>query len=84
MSVYLHVEGVQEYLTSAKELFVKELAIINSTFVHVTLKKIRSISLNTLMYLQYKYFKYSLCNIGIPFEVYKFTLHMDIELVVFY
>jgi hypothetical protein len=44
----------------AKELFAKELFIINSTFVHVI-----HVSLNTLMYFQYKYFKYSLCSIGI-------------------
>jgi hypothetical protein len=36
------------------------------------------------MYLQYKYFEYSLCNIGIKFEVYNFTFYMDNELVVFY
>jgi hypothetical protein len=36
------------------------------------------------MYLEYKYFKFSLCNIGIQFEVYKFTFYMDSELVVFY
>jgi len=35
------------------------------------------------MYLQYKYLEYSLCNIGIQFEVYKFTLHMDSESIVF-
>jgi hypothetical protein len=38
----------------AKELFTKE-SIINSTLAHVALKKVRCISLNTLMYLQYKY-----------------------------
>jgi hypothetical protein len=36
------------------------------------------------MYFQYKYFKYNLCNIGIRYEVYKFTTYMDNELVIFY
>jgi hypothetical protein len=68
----------------AKELFKKELAIINSTRGHVALKNSRCINLNTLMYLQYKYYKYSLCNNGIPFEVYKFTLYMNSELIILY
>ncbi len=71
-------------LEGAKELFAKELAIINSTFVHVALKKYRYTSMNTLMYFQYKYCKYNLSNIGIQFEVYKFTLYMDSELIVLY
>jgi hypothetical protein len=71
-------------LEGAKELFAKELAIINSTFVHVALKKYRYTSMNTLMYFQYKYLKYSLCSVGIQFEVYKFTLYMDNESIVFY
>ncbi len=41
----------------AKELFAKKYIIINYAFVHVA-----HVSLNTLMYLQYKY---NLCNIGI-------------------
>jgi len=36
------------------------------------------------MYLQYKYFKYNLCSIGIQFEIYKFTFYMDNEFVLFY
>ncbi len=36
------------------------------------------------MYLQYKYFKYNLCSIGIQFDIYKFTLYMDNELVILY
>ncbi len=35
----------------AKELFAKKSTIINFTFVHVTYKNSRCISLNTLMYL---------------------------------
>jgi hypothetical protein len=71
-------------LVGAKELFAKELIIINSTLAHVTYKNSRCISLNTLMYLQYKYFKYILCSIGIQFEAYKFTFYMDNESVIFY
>jgi hypothetical protein len=52
-------------LVGAKELSVKELAIINSTLVYVALKKSRCMNLNTLMYFQYKYFKYNLCSVGI-------------------
>jgi hypothetical protein len=36
------------------------------------------------MYLQYKYFKYNLCSIGIQFEIYKFTFDMDNESIIFY
>jgi len=36
------------------------------------------------MYLQYMYFKYNLCNIGIQFEIYKFIFYMDSESIVFY
>ncbi len=54
----------------AKELFAKKLTIINFAFVHVTYKNSTCISLNILMYLQYKYFKYSLCSFGIQFGVH--------------
>jgi hypothetical protein len=68
----------------AKELFTKKSVLIKFALAHVIYKNSRCISLNNLMYIQYKYFKYSLCSIGIQFEVYKFTLYMDSELVVLY
>jgi hypothetical protein len=71
-------------LVDAKELFIKESTIINFALTHVTWKNSRCIRLNILMYLECKYFKFSLCNIGIQFEVYKFTFYMDNELVIFY
>jgi len=67
-----------------KELFAKESIIINSEFAHVTYFFFGCISLNILLYLQYKYFKNSLCNIEIQFDVYKFIHYMDNELVILY
>jgi hypothetical protein len=67
-----------------KELFAKESIIINFAFAHVTYFFFGCISLNILLYLQYKYFLYSLCNIGIQFDIYKFTHYMDSELVILY
>jgi hypothetical protein len=63
----------------AKELSTKELC-----FVHITYENFRCINLNTFMYFQYKYFEYGLCNIGIEFEVHKFTFYMNNESIIFY
>jgi hypothetical protein len=72
-------------LVSAKELFAKKIQLLSILHLFMKLEKnSKCINLNTLMYFQYKYFKYNLCNIGIQFEVYKFTLYMDNELIVFY
>jgi hypothetical protein len=69
-------------LTGAKELFAKEWTIIDCVVVHVIKKNSRCIILNTLVYFQHKYFQYSLCSIGIQFEVYKFTFYMDNKSIV--
>jgi len=37
-------------------------------FVHITYENFRCINLNTFMYLQYKYFEYGLCNVGIELK----------------
>jgi hypothetical protein len=38
-------------LVGAKQLSTKELAIMNSSFIHVAYKNFRCVSLNTLMFL---------------------------------